>query len=272
MPDIKIGPDLACQTLKADQLTPNAFGPNERRGFLAGTAALTGLIVAAAAGSRPVHAQGAPVSAAAIPKLPEGNPFATGGAAPKTSVAVHTTRKLAFETVTAENFKPFGRVLTDAGRTRLPINTYGSNLDLYREGFESDQPTEWFIVRGKNRGTQVLFLERHQQLTQTFIPVGGNGFHTVVAPPNCREEDGFPALSELRGFYVPGDSAIQIHRATWHENPMPERDNTLLLVTSHANLTLAHQQNPDPRLASLPLDLERRWYKQGGYDLSLNLA
>lgn len=242
---------------------------SNRRALLA--TALVGTAALAAASSARAEAPAA-ASPAPIPKLPEGNAFATAGATPKTSVAIHTTRRLPFETVTAENFAPFGQVLTDAGRTRLPINTYGSSLDLYREGFQSDQPTEWFIVRGKNRGTQVLFLERHQQLTQTFIPVGGNGFHTIVAPPNCREENGFPALSELRAFYVPGDSAIQIHRATWHENPMPERDNTLLLVTSHANLTLAHQQSPDPRLAALPLDLERRWFKAGGYDLSLALA
>ena len=204
-----------------------------------------------------------------IPALPEGNAFATKGAAPAVTRPVHTVRRMPVETVTAENFRAFGQVLTEVGRTRLPINTYGDKLDLYREGFESDQPTEWFIVRGKDRGTGVLFLERHQQLSQTFIPVGGKGFFTVVAAPGAREQDGFPALDELRAFWVPGDSAIQLHRATWHENPMPKYDGTLLLVTSHANLTLAHQQSPDPRLASLPLDLERRWYRHGGYDLSI---
>lgn len=42
-----------------------------------------------------------------------------------------------------------------------------------------------------------------------------------------------------------------------------------MLVTSHANLTLAHQQDPDPRLRALPLELERRWYRHAGYDLSV---
>jgi len=234
---------------------------------LVGTASLAADLV------RPARAQGAvPTGAAPIPKIDPNNAFATGGTAPKTSVATHTTRKLAFETVSAENFAPFGVVLTDTGRARLPVNTYGDKLDLYREGFESDQPTEWFIATFKNRGTGVLFLERHQQLTQTFIPVGGKGFYTVVARPGAREENGFPALDELRAFWVPGDSAIQIHRATWHENPMAKVDGTHLLVTSHTNLTLAHQQNPDPALKALPLDLERRWYKAGGYDVSIEGA
>ncbi len=199
------------------------------------------------------------------------SPFTTRGAAPKTSVATHTTRRLKVEKLTPETFAPFGVVLTEEGRKRLPINTYGDKLDLYREGFESDQPIEWFIVKGSPRWNGVLFLERHQQLSQTFIPVGGKGFYTVVAKAGAREENGFPALDELHAFFVPGDAAIQLHRATWHENPMPEKDATRLLVTSHANLTLAHQQNPDPKLVSLPLDLERRWYKAGGYELTLDL-
>lgn len=210
-------------------------------------------------------------SGAAIPPIDASNPFATAGAAPKNSIATHTTRKLKVETVTSEAFQAFGHVLSPDGRTRLPINTYGEKLDLYRNGFESDQPIEWFIFAGRTRWNGVLFLERHQQLTQTFIPVGGKGFYTVVAKPGCREENGFPALSEMRAFYVPGDVAIQLHRATWHENPMPQQDNTRMLVTSHAALTLAHQQNPDPKLKGLPTDLERRWYRAGGYELTLDV-
>ncbi len=246
--------------------------PNRRAFLAAATSTTAAGVLAGTLPSASAHAEAVAAPGAVIPALDPANPFATPGAAPKTSIAMHTVRRLPAPTVTPENFAPFGWVLTEAGRPRLPINTYGDKLDLYREGFESDQPTEWFIVRGKNRGTGVLFLERHQQLTQTFIPVGGRGFFTVVAPPNCREKNGFPALDELRAFWVPGDAAIQIRRATWHENPMPKEDGTLLLVTSHANLTRAHQQNPDPRLASLPLDLERRWYRPGGYDLSVEAA
>lgn len=204
-----------------------------------------------------------------IPELPAGNAFATRGAPPQASRATHTTRTLRAAPVTEADFAPFGQVLAPAGRRRLPINTYGDRMDLYREGFASDQPTEWFIFSGRPRGTEVLFLERHQQLGQTFIPVGGKGFVTVLARPGAREADGMPALEELHAFWVPGEVAIQLHRGTWHENPMPVADDTRLLVTSHANLTLAHQQDPDPRLKELPLDLERRWYRQAGYSLTV---
>ena len=55
------------------------------------------------------------------------------------------------------------------------------------------------------------------------------------------------------------------------ENPMPVQDDTRILVTSHTALTYAHQQSPDPALKAQPTDLERRWYKPGGYDLTLDV-
>ena len=174
---------------------------------------------------------------------------------------------LRFEPLTPEAFAPFGTVLSPAGRERLPINTYGDKLNLYRQSFESDQPIEWFIVQGLKRDMQALFLERHLQMTQAFIPMNGDAFVTIVARPDAREENGMIALDEMRAFLVPGDAAIQIHRGTWHENPFPLKDRQWFLVTSHAALTLGHQKNPDQRLQGLPLDLERRWFKDCDYDL-----
>jgi ureidoglycolate lyase len=227
------------------------------------------VLAAAAAGS--LRGTAASAQTAALPPLPD-SPFATHGKAPEQTVAVHTRRDLVVATVTPEAFAPFGTVLTEAGRQRLPINTYGDSLDLYRNDFESDQPIEWFIVRARPRELSVLFLERHMQLTQTFIPIDGNGFYTVVARPGATEDGAFPALDEVRAFYVPPGSAIQLHRGTWHENPLPAGAELRALVTSHAALTLAHQQNPAAELAGLPIDLERRWYRAGGFDLRLRTA
>ena len=38
--------------------------------------------------------------------------------------------------------KLVGVLLSSEGKTRLPINSYGDKVDIYREGFESDQPIE----------------------------------------------------------------------------------------------------------------------------------
>jgi ureidoglycolate lyase len=189
-----------------------------------------------------------------------------------TETAPPIKRRLALkiETLTPAAFAPYGVVLSPAGRERLPVNTYGDKLNLYRESFETDQPIEWFIVEGKRRPMSALFLERHMQITQAFVPMNGDGFVTIVAPPACRDEDnGLPAYDLTRAFHVPGHMAIQLHRGTWHENPFPLADNTRLLVTSHANLTIGHQQNPLQKLKDLPVDLERRWYKAGGFEIAI---
>ncbi len=178
---------------------------------------------------------------------------------------------LKIEPLTREAFAPFGVVLHPSGRERLPVNTYGDKLNLFRESFETDQPIEWFIVEGKRRPMSALFLERHMQISQTFIPMNGDGFLTIVAPPGVRDEaSGLPAYDQTRAFYVPGHMAIQLHRGTWHENPFPLKDGQWFLVTSHAALTRGHQKNPQAGLEALPLDLERRFYAKAGVELTVN--
>jgi ureidoglycolate lyase len=177
--------------------------------------------------------------------------------------------QLQIEPLSSDAFAAFGRVLSPESRDRLPINTYGDKLDLYREGFDSDQSIEWFIVQGRVRDYSALFMERHMQLTQAFIPMNGDGFIMVVARPDARESDGMIAREEIRAFHIPGSVAIQLHRGTWHENPFPVKDNQWFLVTSHAALTLGHQKNPDEKLKSLQLDVERRWFKDAAWRLHL---
>lgn len=181
---------------------------------------------------------------------------------------IHTSLKLTLEPLTPQAWAPFGVILTPDGRERLPINTYGDKLDLYHDSFESDQPVEWFIGDFRPRWNGALFLERHTQITQTFIPIGGQPFVMVVAPPNCREENGFPALDQLKAFHIPGTSPVQIHRLTWHENPFPTQAQRLL-VTAHRTLIKGHIKGGyDKALDAMPVDLERRWYYKEGYEIT----
>jgi ureidoglycolate lyase len=176
------------------------------------------------------------------------------------------------ETLNPNAFSRFGAVLSPEGRTRLPVNTDGDRLNLFREGFETDQPIEWFIAEGYRRAPEALFLERHHAITQTFIPLGNDPFVMLVAPYDAEEgTDGLPLPDTMRAFLVPGDAAIQLWRGTWHENPFPLRDGQRFLVTSHAALTRGHQTNPSADLADLPLDLERRFFAEKGISCIVDL-
>jgi ureidoglycolate lyase len=176
--------------------------------------------------------------------------------------------ELKIEPFSSEAFALFGIVLSTTGRARLPINTYGDKLNLFRQSFESDQPIEWFIVEGFIREPKALFLERHMQITQAFIPLNSDGFVMIVAAPDCAEDaNNLPLPSKTHAFHIPGDIAVQLHRGTWHENPFPTRDGQVFLVTSHSALTRGHQKNPRADIADLPVDLERRFYAEKGVEL-----
>ena len=150
-----------------------------------------------------------------------------------TAGTVHT---IVAEPVTEEAFAAFGEVLMPKGPP-LP-HVYGDALDTFRCGsFESDAPVQFICTRSRLRPFRVQYLERHHQITQTFIPLNGHAIVVAVAPPDAPLTDGVPAVESVRAFVVGGDRAVNIHRGTWHEVPFPLVDDSLTLVTSHSGVT-----------------------------------
>jgi ureidoglycolate lyase len=140
------------------------------------------------------------------------------------------------ELATPEAFAPFGECLYIQGDA-LP-HVYGDTMEVYKVGFlDTDAPVEYIWTRyTSTRDMRVLFLERHHQMTQTFIPLG-SPIVAIVAAPDCRLENGLPALEEVRAFYVPADRAVNLARGTWHEVPMPLEPGAVTLLTSHSGVT-----------------------------------
>lgn len=168
-------------------------------------------------------------------------------------------RTIKAELLTRKAFAPFGEVLSLEGLDPLPIELYGDRIDVYRPGyFESDQPVEFLLTRSKIREFRVIYIERHLELTQTFIPLARHPFISVVARPNSPEEDGIPALHEMHAFLVPGHAAINIHRGTWHELPFPLVEGALMLVTSHQALTKGLESKVSEGREIHQLDVEKR--------------
>jgi len=181
-------------------------------------------------------------------------------------------RSIVARPITAESFAPFGEVITIEGRPRLPIDLYGESVDVYRADFHSDRPIEWLLTSMRVREFRVHWLERHMELTQTFIPLGGNPFVLAVAAPDARLADGIPAFDEVRAFLVPGDVAAQIHVGTWHEPPFPLVNGQVVMYTSHADLTAGLGSNVDERKSIDRLDVDKRNISEyGGYVLKIAL-
>jgi len=172
-----------------------------------------------------------------------------------TETATHT---ITAEMLSVEAFAPFGQVLGIEGQERLPIDLY-PNVDVHRPALiHADTDIEWLLVRTGIREFRLLFLERHMDLAQAFIPLAGTPFLSVLAPADAREQDGFPAFDEIRAFIVPGDCGIQINAGVWHEPPFGLVDGSLQLITSHQALTRGLGTALNERHEIAQLDVEKR--------------
>jgi ureidoglycolate lyase len=156
-------------------------------------------------------------------------------------------------------FEPFGSVLAAAG-DRRPIDLYDGSIDVYRGGpIDADVPVEFLISRSSVREFRVHFLERHMHLAQSFFPLAGGGFISVVARPDARlSEHGIPVFEEIRAFLVPPGCGITLHRGTWHEPPFPLADGMIRLTTSHADLSAGLESALNDRREISALDVDKR--------------
>jgi ureidoglycolate lyase len=159
---------------------------------------------------------------------------------------------------TAESFKPFGRLLTAEGNERLPIELYGSAVNVFRPAaIEADVPIEWLLVENSLRPFRAFWMERHMQIEQAFIPLI-HPIVSIVARPDAELDNGVPAAHEMHAFVVPAGAGAQIYRGTWHEPPMPIVDKSWAFVTSHKALTQGLGADLGDRNEIGQLDVDKR--------------
>lgn len=181
----------------------------------------------------------------------------------------NTLHTIVPQELTAEAFAPFGEVLSLDATPRLPINFYsGANAVHGPVRLESDTTPEFLVFRVGQRGEDLRYLERHVEMTQTMIPLGGQPYVAVVAEPGAPEENGFPVLDAIKAFHVPGDVSVNLFRGTWHEPPFPSVNGQMFLITSHERLTLGLQQPLDENGELNQYDVEKRSPK---FRLGLNV-
>ena len=178
--------------------------------------------------------------------------------------------------VCRESFAPFGELLSVEGLEPLQrgSNFYAARSSLYRPGaLVSTRPVEFLIYESDPRPLRVEFLERHVELTQSFLPLGGVPYVVVVARPDAAEDEhGFPLLSEISAFVVPGSAGVNLGLGTWHEPPFPLVPGSAFVVTSHADLTQGLRSTVDERGEVAKLDVEKRSVTgRTGFELRVRL-
>lgn len=182
-------------------------------------------------------------------------------------------RTVTAEHLTVEAFAPFGDVIGPEGHERLPINLYGSTIDVYSIPVEADEPIEFLVNRLRYRELRVINLETHAGMTQAFMPLDGKPFIQVVAAADARLEGDVPVVDEVHAFIVPGDRGVQIGRNVWHEPPFPLQDEQLMVVTSHQSLTKGLQSKVDATQEIAQLDVDKRNItERAGFELRIQLV
>jgi ureidoglycolate lyase len=107
-------------------------------------------------------------------------------------------------------FAPFGRVLRRPALGEGPLHL---QAELHNGRPAVTPRLALNTVRPRELPLTATKMERHVHSSQTFVPVDCENYLVLVAP---RGVEGFPDLSALRAFNVPGDVGVHYFANTWH--------------------------------------------------------
>lgn len=136
------------------------------------------------------------------------------------------------EPLTEEAFAPFGQIISAKART--PDFTTDSGTEGWAVDFVSGRPLV-MLLRTPYQGLRFSKLERHFNMTQTFLPLGGSPAVVAVAPPSP-DRAAIPAPGDVRAFLLDGSQGYALARGTWHSLdrfPLYPPDTRWVIITDH---------------------------------------
>ena len=143
---------------------------------------------------------------------------------------VHTVK---VEPLTDDTFAPFGQIIS--AKDRKPDFETKSGTRGWAVGFESGTPL-LMLLHTPYKGLTFSKLERHFNLTQTFLPMGGSPAVLAVAPPGTGDRERIPSPSDVRAFLLDGTKGYALGRGVWHSldrYPLYPPATEWVIVTDH---------------------------------------
>jgi ureidoglycolate lyase len=118
--------------------------------------------------------------------------------------------------LTAEAFSDFGDVIERCDTRSFPINSGRTRRhhDLAKVealGDEARVLVSIFVSQPVALPLELAFLERHPQGSQAFMPLNGERFLIVVAPPGDAINP-----EKVRAFVTNGQQGVNYRAGTWH--------------------------------------------------------
>lgn len=136
-----------------------------------------------------------------------------------------TVQQLQTQWVTAENFKPYGQLITPSADGKT-YDSEDAQLSL-----QNGTP-RFYIMRLQRRGRKFHTITRHVKCTQCLGSLEGKDWFIAVAPPSNEVNE--PALEKMSAFRIPGNCFIKLDVGTWHAGPYFDHE-----VVDFYNLELA---------------------------------
>lgn len=115
------------------------------------------------------------------------------------------------QVLTAEAFRPFGEVLSAEARDP---DFYGLNSVGWKTPFDATAAPLIMTLSSKYTGMRFTKLERHLNVTQTFIPLGRVPAIIAVAAPTSG--DSVPEPEAVHAFILDGSAGYALKKGAWH--------------------------------------------------------
>lgn len=148
--------------------------------------------------------------------------------------------KLRPQLLTDDAFAPYGKVISGSTRSGPDFVNEGGTTG-WRVDLQIAKPL-YMIMRTPPGTLTVARLERHINVSQTFLPLGGGRAALVVSRPTLH--DPLPRPKETAAFLLDGSVGYAIHVGTWHSLdrlPLAATSTTWLMITdSDTQADLVH--------------------------------
>ncbi|MCE2404253.1 MAG: ureidoglycolate lyase [Dehalococcoidia bacterium] len=126
------------------------------------------------------------------------------------------SHRIKIQPLTDEAFRPFGEVLSRKESEPFFQMTDG-RVQGWKADFSCEGPTEVAYMKVDFQSWVVEDMERHFQVTQTFIPLKGKPMIMVVARATDPDDrDAVPPPQEYSAFYMDGAQGVMLGVGTWH--------------------------------------------------------
>ena len=124
--------------------------------------------------------------------------------------------KVKVEPLTAENFRPFGLVMS--GKDRPPDETVDGGLKArWNVDFHTAGTPTVTTIRVAYQGLAFSKLERHFNVTQGFVPLEGRpAVVAVAAPTDPNDQEAIPKPEQVQAFLIDGTKGYVFRKGTWH--------------------------------------------------------